>query len=95
MGMSRKQITVKPLSFGMTGFKVENLFLKDFVAELKREFPTALLVHCAIGFSDSKDIIIIGHDRREGKYNTKRVDVEGSEAKSVGRVVEVLKRVLP
>lgn len=92
--VSEKKITVEPISFGMTGFKVEDLLLKDFIAELKRELPTSLVAHFCIGFTDSKDIIAISHDRYEGKFKLDRVDIEGSNAELVNRVVEVLKKVL-
>ena len=90
----RERISVEPLSFGMTGFKVEDFFIKKFNDELKREFPTALIALFGIGFADSKDIIFVAYDRREGKYILERVDVEGTNAKVVKQLVEVLKRVL-
>lgn len=89
-----KKITVKPISFGISGFKVEDLLLKDFMGELKRELPTSLIGHFLIGFSDSKDLVAISHDRVEGKFKLDRVDVEGTNAEFVSRVVEVLKKVL-
>jgi len=89
-----KQIIVKPISFGITGFKVEDLFLKDFLGELKKELPTSLIVHFCIGFTDSKDIVAISHDKMDGKFKLDRVDVEGTKAESIKRMVEVLKKVL-
>ena len=90
----RRPITVEPLSFGMTGFKVEDLVLKEVLAELRRELPTVVVGGLVIGFTDSKEMVAIAHDRREGKYNLERVDVEGTEVKLIGRVVEVLKKVV-
>ena len=88
------QINVEPLSYRMTGFKVEDLFLKEFVAELQRELPNSIIAHFCIGFTDSKDIISISYDRVEGKFNLERVDVEGTDIKLVRPTVEVLKKVL-
>lgn len=91
---NEEQITVEPISFGMTGFKVEDLFLKELVAELKKELPTSLIVHFCIGFTDSKDLVSISHNRHEGKYKVERVDVEDSNAERVNLVVKALKKVL-
>ena len=91
---SDKQITVEPISFGMRGFKVEDLLLKDFVAELKKELPTSLIIHFCIGFTDSKDIIAISHSRLDGTYKVDRVDAEGTNAEQVSLVVKVLKKVI-
>ena len=90
----RRQVAVEPLSFGMTGFKVEDLISKDVIAELRRELPTAITAGLVIGFTDSKEIVAVAHDRREGKYNLERVDVEGTEVKLIEHVVEVLKKVV-
>jgi len=89
-----KQLTVEPISFGMRGFKVDDLLLKDFVAELRKELPTSMIVHFCIGFTDSKDIIAISHSRLDGTYMLDRVDAEGTNAEQVARVVKVLKKVI-
>jgi len=91
---SKKEITVKPISFGMTGFKIEDLILKDLREELKKELPTSIVIHLGIGFTDSKDVIFISHDRQDGKYKLERVDAEGTNVELISRAVEVLKKVL-
>ncbi|MFA5364233.1 MAG: hypothetical protein WC325_03520 [Candidatus Bathyarchaeia archaeon] len=91
---TNKKIDVKPISFGMTGFTLEDLLLGDFKDELKKELPTSIITHMAITFSDSKDVIFIGHDRKDGKINVERVDIEGTNSEFVGRIVEILKKVL-
>lgn len=91
---NNKKITVEPISFGMSGFKVEELFKDDFVAELKKQLPTSIFAHLCIGFTDSKDMISISHDRKEGKFKLDRVDIEGTKAEFVSRVVDALKKVL-
>jgi len=91
---TNKQIKVEPLSFGMTGFKIEDLFLKNFVTELKKELPTSIIAHFCVGFLDSKDIVAISYDRRDEKFVLNRVDVEGTEKKKIESLVEVLKKAL-
>ena len=88
------RIGVEPLSFGLTGFTVGDLFVKTFKEELKKELPTSLLLHFCIGFPDSRVIISVSHSRREGKYILERVDVEGTDSKMTKQVMEVLKKVL-
>jgi len=92
--MTSRKLAVEPISFGITGIKVEDLFLKDFVAELRKELPNIVIAHFCIGFADSKDLVAVSHDRRDGKYTLERVDVEGTDVKLTGCVLEVLKRVL-
>ena len=89
-----KKITVEPISFRMSGFKVEDLFPDDLVAEVKKQLPTSIFVHFCIGFTDSKDMVAISHDRKEGKFRLDRVDIEGTNAEFVTRVVDALKKVL-
>jgi hypothetical protein len=92
-----KQIDVKPISYGLTGFKVEDLLAKDFMAKLKKEMPTSIIAHFCIGFSDSKNIVAVSHEMIEGKFDLERVYVEGEGANSeqkVNCVVEILKKVL-
>jgi len=89
-----RRIGVEPLSFGITGFKIEDLFVKDFITELREELPTSIIAHFCIGFIDSKDIVAVSYDRRDEKYKLDRVDIEGTEKKQIEHVVEVLKRVL-
>ena len=89
-----RKITVEPLCLTMTGFIVNDIISKEFIAELKKEFPSSIVGHIAIVFTDSKRIIAISHDREEGKTNLKRVNIEGSDPKLISRMAEVLKRVL-
>ena len=92
-----KQISVEPSSFGMTGFKIEDLLAKDFIAKLKKEMPTSIIAHFCIGFSDSKNIVAVSHELIEGKFDLERVYVEGEGANAdqkVKCVVEVIKKVL-
>jgi len=94
--VNEKRISVEPLSYSMTGFRVDDLFAKDFIEKLKKEMPNSFIVHFCIGFSDSKDVVAISHDRRDGKYVLDRVDVEGdvANAEPLKRVVEILKKVV-
>lgn len=95
--MNEKRIGVQPLSYGMTGFRVDDLFSKEFIAELKKQMPTSVIAHFCIGFTDSKNLVGISHDRIEGKFVLDRVDVEGDGADAEQRiksVVEILKKVL-
>lgn len=90
----KTEISVKPLSFGMTGFKVIDLVIKEFQDELIKEFPTSIITNIIIGFSDSKDVVFLSHDRREGKFELERVDIEGSKAEMMSTMVEILKKVM-
>ena len=95
--MNEKRIGVAPLSYGMTGFRVDDLFSKAFIAELKKEMPTSVIAHFCIGFTDSKNVVAVSHERIEGKYVLDRVDIEGDGAdadKRIKCVVEILKKVL-
>ena len=92
-----KQISVEPSSFGMTGFKIEELFAKKFIAELKKEMPTSIIAHFCIGFSDAKNIVAVSHEVIEGKFDLEHVYVEGEGANAdqkVKCVVEIFKKVL-
>lgn len=94
---NEKKISVEPLSYGMSGFKVDDLFSKDFIGELKRQMPTSVIAHFCIGFTDSKNIVAVSHEREEGKILLERVLVEGDGAdaeKNIKNVVAVLKKVL-
>ena len=91
-----KKICVEPLSFGMTGFTIEELFSRDFVAQLNKYMPTAILSHFCISFSDSKDMVSVSHDTIEGKTSLDRVYVEGdgkNAEQNIKSMVEVLKKV--
>ena len=90
---SKENIEVKPIAFSMVGFKVEDLFIKEFRDILKKELPTSLLLHFCIGFSDSKEIISVTHDRDEDRYELDRVDVEGTTPNNIPQIVEILKKV--
>jgi len=95
--VNEKRIGVEPLSYGMTGFRVDDLFSKEFIEELKKEMPTSVIAHFCIGFTDSKNLVSVSHDRIEGKYVLDRVDIEGDGADADRRikcVVEILKKVL-
>jgi len=92
-----KKISVAPLSYGMTGFRIDDLFSKEFIAELKKEMPTSVIAHSCIGFADSKNLIGLSHDRIDGKLMLDRVNIEGDglEAeKRIKTVVEILEKVL-
>lgn len=96
-GITEKSIIVEPQSFAMTGFKMEDLFTKDFVEKLKSEMPTSIIAHFCIGFTDSKDIIAISYDRQEGKFLLDKVYVEGegvSAEPKIKSVVETVKKAL-
>jgi hypothetical protein len=95
--VNNKKIGVEPLSYGMTGFRIEDLFSKEFMAKLKEEFPTSLVAHFCIGFADSKNIVAVSYDRIEGKFVLDRVNIEGDgpdTEQNIKRVVGILKRVL-
>ena len=95
--MEEKRISVEPSSYGMTGFRVEDLFSKEFMAKLKQEMPTSIIAHFCIGFTDSKNIVAVSHDRIEGKFLLDRVYIEGDgtdAGQNVNRVVEILKKAL-
>jgi len=94
--VNEKRISVEPLSYGMTGFRIDDLFAKDFIEKLRKEMPTAMIIHFCIGFSDSKDFVAVSHDRRDGKYVLDRVDVEGDveNVEPLKRIVEILKKVV-
>ena len=95
--MNEKRIGVEPLSYGMTGFRVDDLFSKKFIEELKKEMPTSVIAHFCIGLTDSKNVVAVSHEREEGKILLDRVFVEGDGAnaeKNIKTVVEILKKVL-
>jgi hypothetical protein len=95
--MNEKRISVQPLSYGMSGFKVDDLFSKGFMAELKKEMPTSVIAHFCITFTDSKNVVAVSHEILEGKILLDRVYVEGDgpdAEQNIKRVVEILKKVL-
>ena len=95
--MNEKKIGVEPLSYGLTGFRVYDLFSKKFIEELKKEMPTSIVAHFCIGFTDSKNMVAVSHDRIEGKFILDRVNVEGDGAEAEQRaksVIEIFKKVL-
>ena len=92
-----KKIGVEPSAYSLTGFKVEDLFIKKLVAELKKEMPTSIIAHFCIGFSDAKNIVSVTHELTESGFSTNRVYVEGEGANADQKVkclVEILKKVL-
>lgn len=91
---TKRDITAKPLAFGMTGFTDDDLVLKNFLEEVKKRLPNAFIAHIGIAFSDTKDFVSIGHDYRDGKHHLERVDVEGSNYEQVDKIVEALNKVL-
>ena len=86
-------VTVEPLTYGMTGFKVEDLVSQRFLEEIRKEMGNSVIAAIVIGFTDSKELVSISHDRKEGKTLLERVDVEGTEPISVRKAMEALKRV--
>lgn len=92
-----KKISVAPRSYGMTGFRIDDLFSQKFIEALKKEMPTSVVAHLCIGFTDSKNLVAISHDRLEGKLVLDRVDIEGDGADAEQRVkavIQILKKVL-
>ena len=95
--MGTKEISIEPQSYGMTGFTVEDLFTKEFVAKLKKEMPTSIIAHFCIGFTDAKDVVAVSISRQEGKFILGRVYVEGEGAvaeQKIKCVVDIVKKVL-
>lgn len=95
--MTEKRISVEPLSYGMTGFRVDDLFAKAFMMELKKDMPTSVVAHFCITFTDSKNVVAVSHERLEGKTLLDHVYVEGDgpdAEQNIKRVVEILKKVL-
>jgi hypothetical protein len=96
-GKMEKKISVEPSSFSLTGFKIEDLFSKKFIAELRKEMPTSIIGCVCIGFSDSKTIIQFQHERQDGKLDLEHVNIEGDGAGSEEKVkcaIEILKKVI-
>jgi hypothetical protein len=92
---TKPAVVVEPLTFALTGFKVDDLVSSKFLEELKKAHPSGAVVAVVIGFTDTKEIVSISHDRDHdsGKFKFERVDVEGTEAKSVADMKEVLLKV--
>jgi hypothetical protein len=88
-----RQITEELLSLSLTGFKVEDLFSKEFISELKKDMPTAVIGHIGIRFTDSANALSVSHDVRNGKIMTERVDVEAYVPKLAPRLAQVIKKV--
>jgi hypothetical protein len=94
--MSEK-ICIEPQSYAISGLKMDDVFTGKFLEILRKELPTSIIAHFCIGFSDSKDIISVSYDRREGKFILDKVYVEGegSEAEpKIKSVVDTIKKVL-
>jgi hypothetical protein len=63
------------------------------VEEVRKELPTAVPAYIVLGFTNSKEIVTLSHDRdRDGKYKFDRVDVEGSEPTIVAKTKDALLR---
>jgi hypothetical protein len=92
---TKPNVSSEPLTYGMTGFKVDDLVSPKFLAEMKKEFPTAIATFVIFGFADSKEGVAVFHDRDHdtGKFNIERVDVEGSGPDISAKVRDILIRV--
>lgn len=91
---TQRKINAEPAAFTLTGFTVDELMLPAFVAELRKEFPTAVVPAIVIGFADSEDTILVAHDRKDRKYVAERVEVHGENPKQSATVLEVIKKVI-
>jgi len=87
-----KVIATEPASFMVTGFSVGDLLQKDFVTEITKEFPKAVVAAIIISIEDPKGIVSISHPLKDGKIQSESVEVDGSEPKFVQRILDILKR---
>lgn len=92
---TKPNVSSEPLAFGLTGFKLDDVMSTKFLSEFRKAFPTAITTAIVFGFTDSKEGIIIEHDRDHdsGKFNMERVDVEGSKPDLNVKAKDVLVRV--
>jgi hypothetical protein len=87
-----KILASEPASFVTTGFSVADLLSKEFLTELKKEFPKAIPAALIISMEDPKGIVSISQEMSESKVKGDSVEIDGSEPKYVQRILEVLKR---
>lgn len=92
--MTKKKITVEPLSLRLRGFTVGELLTKEFMGQLKKELPNAVIGHIAISFEGSKESIHVSHNEEETTTNLEYVDIEGYDPKLIQGVARVIERVL-
>jgi hypothetical protein len=92
--MNNSRVREEPLSYATTGFKVEEMVSKEFVTAIRESIPSAVVTAVIIGFTDSKDIVIVGHDRKEGKHILERVTIEGSDMNRIRQTLNTVKKVI-
>jgi len=88
------RVSVQPLDYTTSGFKVEELVSEKFLAELKGNLPNALVAAILVGFTDSKEVVVVSHDRQEGKYVLDRVDIEGNNPTLIKKTLDAVEKVL-
>lgn len=94
MRMSKKRkISVEPLSYAITGINIEDFFKESFKEALQAELTTSALVGILVGFVDSKDMVMLTYQRKEGKFITDHVEIEGTDGKLTRRVLEAIQKV--
>lgn len=89
----KSKIKVEPLSYAITGINIEDFFKESFKEALQAELSTSLLVAAMVGFVDSKDIVMLTYQRKDGKFITDHVEIEGTDGKITRRVLEAIQKV--
>lgn len=87
---SAKRVSSEPVAYNMKGFTLDELVSPKLLSELKAVFPTAVIGAMAVGFTDSKDQIYIGHERKEGKYLPEIVEIHGDTPDQTAKTVQAV-----
>lgn len=89
---SSKKVAVEPAAFCMTGFNIDELVSPKFLAELRKEYPTAVVAAMTVAFTDSPETILVAHQREERRFVPLKVEVHGLQPAQSAKGVEIIKR---
>jgi hypothetical protein len=92
--MPNKRITVEPLSLRLRGFTVGDLLSKEFIDQLKKELPNAVIGHISISFEGTKETVHVSHDEEETTTNLEYVDIDGYDPKLIQGVARTIEKVI-
>ena len=87
-----KKIEATPSAYDITGLKLDALVDKKFLDELKKDIPGAFVAGLVFGFDEGKNVVILSHDREEGKYSLESVGIRGAQP-ATDKILRILERV--
>ena len=89
-----EKLSVEPISYSVKGIKMEDFLSKEFVAEMKKEFPSIVVDGIVLYIADSeKHVTLSPRSTHDGELVLEPIDVEGDDPKFTNGVLEVIKRV--